>query len=233
MARLLLLLGAVILAFAPNTAAVAVAPFALNDQVSDQVGVLDAHTAEIRAAIDQLEADHGVRLWVVVVDSFDGIDPRAWADGAFAATGLGTNDYLLAVATGERRYGYIVASDFVLDDAALARVAAVFEDHLAENPGVVVTDPARAIGDEVSGAMGWLWNAIWLVPLSVMGIIALAVHNQRRLARAEPDAFWGEARSDTRGPARTMTPSTAREATPAGEVATTDGAGRSWAHRAC
>ena len=73
-------------------------------------------------------------MWLVFVDTFDGTDPQAWADQTFTATSLGVDDYLLAVAMGDRQYGYVVDQGFALDDAALARVATAAERHLAENP---------------------------------------------------------------------------------------------------
>jgi uncharacterized membrane protein YgcG len=129
----------------------AVEPFALPDQITDQVGAVDGRTGEVRAALDDVYAQHGIRLWVVFVDTFDGADPQRWASDAFAATGLGADDYLLAVAMKDRLYGYVVDTGFVLDDAALARVAKAAERHLAENPPRAVVEAAGAIHGEITG----------------------------------------------------------------------------------
>jgi hypothetical protein len=141
-----LLLGLV--AVVPATAT---PPFAVPDQITDQVGAIEGRTAEIRAALDDLQAEHGIRMWVVFVDTFDGTDPQAWADQTFTATDLGVDDYLLAVAIGDRQYGYVVDQAFVLGDAALARVASAAKLHLAENPARAVTTAASMIGEEVAG----------------------------------------------------------------------------------
>jgi hypothetical protein len=90
-------------------------------------------------------------MWVVFVDTFDGTDPQAWADQTFTATDLGVDAYLLAVAIGDRQYGYVVDQAFVLGDAALARVASAAKLHLAENPARAVTTAASMIGEEVAG----------------------------------------------------------------------------------
>jgi uncharacterized membrane protein YgcG len=129
-------------------------PFALPGQVTDQVGAVEGHTAGISAAIHRLETEHGIRIWVVFVDTFDGMDPQQWADATFAATGLGVDDYLLAVAMTDRQYGYVVDQDFVLDDAALARVATAAERHLAENPARAVVEAAGAIDEEFADVTG-------------------------------------------------------------------------------
>lgn len=89
-------------------------------------------------------------MWVVFVDTIDGTNPQAWADQTFTATGLGTGDYLLAVAMTDRKYGYVVDQGFVLDDAALARVATAAKRHLAENPARAVTEAARTITEEAA-----------------------------------------------------------------------------------
>lgn len=96
----------------------AVGPFALTDQIDDRAGAVEGRTAQIRTAFATLEAEHGVRMWVVFVDSFDGAQPQQWAEDAFDATRPGNDDVLLAVAVSDRRYGYIVAHNFVFDDAA-------------------------------------------------------------------------------------------------------------------
>jgi hypothetical protein len=151
---MLLLMAAMVIGLANTPPVVAVEPFALPDQITDQVGAVRGHVGEIRAAFDTLHAQHGVRMWVVFVDSFDGTDPQQWADATFAATGLGVHDYVLAVAMTDRTYGYVVDDDFVLDDAALMRVSIAAQGHLAESPSRAVTAAARAIGDNITGDMG-------------------------------------------------------------------------------
>jgi len=173
-----LLLGSV--ALLPATAT---PPFVLPDQITDQVGAVEGHTAEIQAAFDDLEAEHGVRMWVVFVDTFDGVDPQQWADQTFAATDLGVEDYLLAVAMTDRQYGYIVDQAFVLDDAALARVATAAERHLAENPPRAVTEAARAISDEVVGTASSaapttdgsqsVWGVLGVALAVVVGVVVV------------------------------------------------------------
>jgi hypothetical protein len=132
--------------------AAAVAPFALTDQITDQVGAVAGDEADIRAAFDSVHNDYGVRMWVVFVDTFDGVQAQRWADATFQATRLGADDFVLAVAVGDRQYGYVVANDFLLSDAALTRVAGAAEQHLAENPAMAAIAAAEAMQDQIARA---------------------------------------------------------------------------------
>lgn len=170
-------LASLLLSLVAALPATATPPFALPDQLTDQVGAVEGHTAEIQATLDDLEAEHGIRIWVVFVDTFDGTDPQAWTDQTFTATGLGTDDYLFAVAMTDRQYGYVVDEAFVLDDAALARVATAAERHMAENPARAVTTAAGAIGAEVterSQSPASSSEATWgIVPAVLTGLAIL------------------------------------------------------------
>ncbi|GAA4479005.1 TPM domain-containing protein [Rhodococcus olei] len=89
--------------------AAAEAPLRLPTQITDAVGVLDDNQrADVQAALDSLFDDHHVQLWVVYVDSFDGMDADAWASRTVQLSGLGETSALLAVATGDRAYAFNV-----------------------------------------------------------------------------------------------------------------------------
>ncbi len=157
-----------------------VAPLELQGQVTDQVGVLDDSGSAILSEFAQVEAEHDVRMWVVFVASFDGMDPQAWTDATFRATGLADRDYLLAVSTGDRRYGYVVRNAFPLNDAALARVADAARQHLAEYPDQAVLAAAAAMKDELAGKttedlIGWALGGLFLV----MVVISIVVNRGR------------------------------------------------------
>jgi uncharacterized membrane protein YgcG len=81
-------------------------PARATDQVTDEAEVLDAaEEEEIQQTFDQVEADTGSEVYVVYVDSFDGIDRREWANSTAQQTGLDSDDVLLAVALDDRQYG--------------------------------------------------------------------------------------------------------------------------------
>ena len=110
LARLLSLLVAILTAallVAPS--AVAEPPFRLPDQVTDNAGVLKpSQRADVQKAVDQLYSQRHVRLWVVYVDSFAPQGAVGWAQQARSISDLGNEDAILAIATGQRSYAFMV-----------------------------------------------------------------------------------------------------------------------------
>jgi uncharacterized membrane protein YgcG len=111
--RILRLLSVVL---AVLTAGVLLAPSATADPpmrlpgyVTDSAGVLSAsQRSEVDNAVNGLYTDKRIRLWVVYVDSFDGQPAETWAQNTRRASDLGSFDALLAVATGDRAYAFLV-----------------------------------------------------------------------------------------------------------------------------
>ena len=90
-------------------AAPAEPPFRLPDYVTDNAGVLSERQLEsVQQAVDQLYRDRRVRLWVVFVDSFAPQGAVGWAQQTRTASDLGDEDAILAVATGQRSYAFLV-----------------------------------------------------------------------------------------------------------------------------
>ena len=109
--RLLSLLLAAFLAVATLLAPAAAAepPFRLPDYVTDNAGVLDERAlAEVQKSVDQLYSERRVRLWVVYVESFAPLGAVRWAENTRAASDLSSEDAILAVATGDRAYSFLV-----------------------------------------------------------------------------------------------------------------------------
>jgi uncharacterized membrane protein YgcG len=103
-------------------------------QITDRVDALGDRRGEVEDALDRLNTDHRLQLFVVYVDSFSGMDAQEWADETANRNGLGLNDALLTVATGDRRYAYSVDEDYPLTDAQLAEVATIaIEPPLQQN----------------------------------------------------------------------------------------------------
>lgn len=85
------------------------APIALDHAVTDSAGALSSEqTAEVKSAVKSLQAARGVRLWVVYVDAFD-VPPVEWARKTRSLTKMGGRDAILAVATKQRKYAFLVA----------------------------------------------------------------------------------------------------------------------------
>ncbi|SDN53573.1 TPM domain-containing protein [Geodermatophilus sp. DSM 45219] len=96
--------------------ALAEPPFDVPEQVTDRAGVLVGDESDVEAAVAELQAEEQVQLFVVYVDSFDGLDPRTWADRTAELSGFGGNDVLFAVAVEDRRYAYNPPADLALSE---------------------------------------------------------------------------------------------------------------------
>jgi predicted nucleic acid-binding Zn-ribbon protein len=84
-------------------------PFRLSDYVTDTAGALSSSDrGTVAASVDNLYADRHIRLWVVYVDNFSGQAPLTWAQNTRRASDLGDFDALLAVATVDRAYAFLV-----------------------------------------------------------------------------------------------------------------------------
>lgn len=111
LARVLGLLAAFFAAItlvAPS--ATAEPPFRLPDYVTDNAGALnDRQRADVQKAVDQLYSERHVRLWVVFVDSFAPKGAFDWAQNTQKISDLGNEDAILAVATKDRSYAFLVS----------------------------------------------------------------------------------------------------------------------------
>ncbi|WP_420082364.1 TPM domain-containing protein [Streptomyces sp. JL4002] len=123
LAAALLAVGAPLVAGAP--AARAEDPVALSEQgqITDLVGALGDRRPSVTAALDKLYADRRIQLFVAYVRDFSGRSPQGWADATAQRNGLGQDDVLLAVATGERQYAYSADVDSGFTERQLAEVA--------------------------------------------------------------------------------------------------------------
>ncbi len=100
-------------------------------QIYDSAGVLGADESDVQKALDDVQAEQGLQLFVAYVDTFEGADDNSgasWAEATFAASGMGGDDVLLAVAVEDRKYG-----TYTTADSSLTReeVVAVENDFIA------------------------------------------------------------------------------------------------------
>lgn len=179
-------------------AAVAAPPLDLADEITDEAGVLDGRTDEVRAAVDALADRTPYQLFVVYVDTFDDLDPAAWADATAQASDLGRDDVLLAVAVESRRYQVSVDDAIALTDAQLDRVQtdriepALREDDWA---GAAVA-AAEGYQAEVAGegrAGRVLLGLLAAVVLLAGAAWALVAWRRRRAAAEDLDALEARA----------------------------------------
>ena len=142
MRRLFVVLGAAALLILPTAPALAEEPFRLEDQIVDEAGVL-GDESEIDAALDELQAEDGTQLFVVFVDSFDGLTRQQWMQQTEQLSGLGNADALLAVAVDDSEYGIDVP-----DGAAVTLAEA---EQLASQ----AVDPEFGEGDWEAGVVAF------------------------------------------------------------------------------
>jgi hypothetical protein len=104
--------------------ALAEPPFDVPEQVTDRAGVLVGDESAVEEAVADLQAEEQVQLFVVYVDSFDGVDPDAWVEETAELSGFGGNDVLFAVAVEDRLYNFYVAQDFPLSNEEIQQLIA-------------------------------------------------------------------------------------------------------------
>lgn len=193
----LLALLTVLLVPAP---ALADPPDRLPTQVTDRAGALGGDRARVDAALARLRAEAGVQLFVVFVESFDGVPAQQWTDETARLSDLGDRDALLAVATTDRAYAYSFAgADTRLTDNELAAVAAEdIEPALSRSDwaGAVVAGAdgyrAAATGARTGAGVGsgGLSAVLCLLPVLLGGALLWVALRRRRRA-AVPSAAPG------------------------------------------
>ncbi|WP_278315049.1 TPM domain-containing protein [Lolliginicoccus levis] len=159
-------------------------PFELRDRITDNAAVLTAEeTAAVREAMNTLSDTRGIRLWVVLTDSFSGIEGSAWTDSVAELSRLGDEDVLLAVAVGDRDYYLDLASALTrvtsAEEQAIARDD--IEPHLAADRWAAAAIGAasgleRAAAPSTSGGAAGLVIVVGVIA----GIAVLAVLLVRR-----------------------------------------------------
>jgi len=95
------------LVVAPSAAAQP--PSRLSTYITDDAGALNGSgRAAIESATGKLYSDRRIQLWVVFVDDFSGQPAVSWAQSTRAASDLGDFDAVLAVATVDHSYAFLV-----------------------------------------------------------------------------------------------------------------------------
>src|SRR6202789_4596994 len=83
--------------------------FRLGAYITDNAGALSGPgRAAIQTATGKLYSDRHIQLWVVFVDDFSGQPAVSWTENTRAASDLGDFDAILAVATVDHSYAFLV-----------------------------------------------------------------------------------------------------------------------------
>lgn len=187
--------AAVVLGF--PAAASAEPPLDVPDRIYDPAGALGGDLEDAEEAIEELESDTGLQLFVVFVDSFDGVDGQAWAEQTYALSGMGGDDVLIAVAVEERRYGFQAHSSYV-SEAQMQRVESNYlTPALSESDWLGAVEQTAAglaaeLNNDGTGSPGSGNGAVttfawmFLVPFLVVIVIFIvsAVNRRKRGAQA-------------------------------------------------
>jgi hypothetical protein len=160
-------------------------PFRLSDYVTDDAGALTGSgRGAVEAAVNKLYSDRHIRLWVVYVHTFSGQGAVSWAQSTRSASDLGDYDALLAVATVDRSYAFLVPSavksinSSQVDDLRRTQIEPAL--HRSDWSGAAV---AAANGlDRPPGSSAWapLLIALGVVALAVLVLVLVMRYRRRR-----------------------------------------------------
>ncbi|MEO8815099.1 MAG: TPM domain-containing protein [Mycobacterium sp.] len=190
--RITRLLGALLVALitgllvAPGAAAEP--PLRLPGSVTDHAGVLSpTDAAAVASAVDRLYTDRHIRLWVVYVDIFSGQTAESWARSTAGLSDLGSQDALLAVATGDRGYAFLVSQGAAGVHAkqvdALRRNQIEPALHRGEWADAAVAAATGLDAAAEPASLDWASLLIALAAIALAGVVVLLVVRYLRKRR--------------------------------------------------
>lgn len=179
-------------------------PFRLPSYVTDNAGVLDsAGRAEVTSAIDSLYNSRKTRLWVVYVDSFDRQSAETWARSTMRASDLGSYDALLAVATVDRSYAFLVPDSAT--ELSSSRVDSVRRNDIepalrkGDWAGAAVAAADGLAASSSSGSISWVGLLVALGVIA-LAVVVLMIWRRRRRSKRREAEFAAARRVDPTDP---------------------------------
>ena len=215
--RLFVLVGASALLAVGAGPALAEDPLRLEDQIVDEAGVL-GDGAEVDAALDALQSEDGIQLFVVTVDDFGGLTAGEWLQQTGQLSGFGGSDALLAIAVEDRDYTFALPTfaDASLDEAdqlAGQVVEPEFDEGNWEAGVVAFADIVRTGEAPGSGDSGGGGALLVLGAIAVVGGGGYLISRNRRRKREalpppvqrleRPDPYAGTTTEELQGRAST------------------------------
>ncbi|NHI16367.1 TPM domain-containing protein [Microbacterium excoecariae] len=200
------LLGALALVSGAAVSATATPPVALGaGYVVDDAGVLSAdELSSAEARLDELAAGGEAELWVVFVDTFtDPSDAGAWADQTAEAGGLGSGQYLLAIATEGRQLYLSAPADGALSEAELVAIETAAAGPAGDGEWAqAAAAAADALADRTTPNPLWGWAIGAIVVAAALAVAGLVLFSRGRAARrrkaAQEESAAELARLETR-----------------------------------
>ncbi len=168
-------------------------PFRLPGYVTDNAGALTGpNRAAVQSAVDKLYTDRHIRLWVVYVDTFSGQGATSWARNTRQASDLGDSDALLAVATTDRSYAFLVPDTIKSIDSSQVDALRVnnIEPALHRSDwGGAAIQAADGL-NRSPGSVSWapLLGGLMAVAVALAILLLFVRHRRRRRRAAELDA---------------------------------------------
>ncbi|MCM3779233.1 TPM domain-containing protein [Microbacterium hydrocarbonoxydans] len=202
------LTSALVLLSAP--AALATDPVTLDPGfVTDDAGVLDQTEKQaVEDRLEQLSEESSVELFVVFVDDFTApADSIQWADTVADDNGLGSDQYLLAVAVEGRNYYISAASDGPLSGGKLDAIEDEILPQMRDEDwsGAIMTAADEIQGDGGAGALRATLIVVGVVMLGLLVWLVIAlVRRARRNAAIRARGAMPE-RPDPNDPFSTLT----------------------------
>ncbi len=212
MRRLCVVLGASALLALTGAPALAEEPFRLDEQVVDEAGVLD-DTAAVDAALEELQAEDGVQLFVVTVDTFGDLSPGEWLQETGSLSDLGGTDALLAIAVDDRNYTFALPRNADVSASEADELAGqAVEPDFSEgdwDAGVVAFADIVRTGEAPGGGDGGGSALLAVGAIAVVGGGAYLVSRARRRRRESqpppvtrlerPDPYAGVSTEELQG----------------------------------
>jgi hypothetical protein len=157
-------------------------PMSLQQQITDEAGVLGGQTAQVQDALDRLRSQTGVRLFVAYVDTFGGLSAQQWANQTADRSNLGRDDVLMAVAVKDRAYYVSVDNGFKLSNSKVSDIAANdIQPHLAANDwaGAAIA-AADGFRQALTSSVSWGPIVLGIGAVLVAVLIGLVLFSRRR-----------------------------------------------------
>lgn len=186
-----MILAIVTAALLAGPSAAAEPPMRLAGQITDLAGALSpSGLTAVQAAVDKLYTDRHIRLWVVFVDVFSGQSVDGWARNTANLSDLGDSDALLAVATADRGYAFLVSKGVAAVDAgevdALRRNEIEPALHRGDWAGAATAAATGVDAAATPDVVNWapILVALGLVTLVglMLGLVARQLRRRRRAA---------------------------------------------------
>ncbi|MBL0887521.1 TPM domain-containing protein [Myceligenerans indicum] len=172
-------------------------PILVDAPVTDEAGVLSPEEyARVSDAVSAVEEETTLRLFVVYLETFDGIAPEDWADATATKSGLMPEELLLAIATADHVQGLSVDVNGPVSSRDHKAIIAAARHAVNDGAWVdAATDAAdAAIATRDDGASAW-WKALALLVVVAIGAALAAgwwyVRHRRPARRQLAEAHAG------------------------------------------